>query len=617
MPSNPRKLQPNLAKPSEGNSFNAGKKPTEAINPLQGLNISAEREIGSAGGIKATGTLTVGIDNLIAQQGLTVEADATNKTLGVGLNVGSPKGKLGVNIGGKIGYDEQGKMSIRGAEAGVNIAGFGGSASIDDEKGITGSISVAGAKIEVTVAPDGKKTLSLCYGVPGGELCVTFEPDPEQQIPIPPPPPPPPLTNNKMPAGWEPTVTAMPNSTLTPGSYYLRRTFIGADGNYYYDSGNGFTIYKVTPPQTGNLRSPSVNPSESKPEYCFNITQSQIDSSTVSPATGTRYRRAGINGAYALAHLINRIEIYSAVRYISSLGLVSQQNETYYRRMVIISPYGGSNGYKVGDIVDPSSLVYWWMFPNYGEDSFWQWMNWELIQKYTIELVSCEPPAPVIVNIQLPNTPPIIKPMNECCDKVNEMYKYLGIAKMKKKFKVANQFLAPGATGNTECEDYYALQEALFRMLANGLIINPTSAPNGTPWQSANATAWAGQMYEMMAESMSDGNSTQKVEIAIIMQLAQLMKVNAEQTRMIQFLSECIGITPELDTEDVPICFTIHEAHKGFGKKDKKLIDINAAKTDNQVESVLATMLQPSKIPISTWKFKPDSISIIEALRQL
>lgn len=42
MSPNLRKSQPNLSKPSEGGSFNAGRKPSESTNPLQGLNISAE-----------------------------------------------------------------------------------------------------------------------------------------------------------------------------------------------------------------------------------------------------------------------------------------------------------------------------------------------------------------------------------------------------------------------------------------------------------------------------------------------------------------------------------------------------------------------------------------------
>jgi hypothetical protein len=215
---------------------------------------------------------------------------------------------------------------------------------------------------------------------------------------------------------------------------------------------------------------------------------------------------------------------------------------------------------------------------------------------------------------RLPNTPQKIKPM-DCCTEIKEIHKYLGIAKMKKKFKVAKAFLSPGGTGNQECEDYYAITEALFRMLANGLIINPIGKPLGNEWKSVNATAWAGDMYEMLAEAMSDGNSTQKYEISSIMQLVQILSIVAELSRKVDFMSESIGITPDLEEELIPACFTIYEGHQGFEKKPPKKIDVAKAKTDDDVEAVLAKMMKPSQIPIVKWVFRPDHISIIEALK--
>ncbi len=226
------------------------------------------------------------------------------------------------------------------------------------------------------------------------------------------------------------------------------------------------------------------------------------------------------------------------------------------------------------------------------------------------------PPTPKYNPPRLPNPPQQIKPMKDCCDKIEEIYKYLGIAKIKKnKFKVAKAFLAPGGTGNQECEDYYSINEALFRMLANGLIINPVSKPLGSEWKSVNATAWAGNMYEMLAEAMSDGNSTQKFEISMMMQITQLLSIISEQTRKIEFLSEALGIEPDLETEEIPACFTIYEGHKGFEKKEPKKIDISKAKTDDEVEAVLAKMMKPSKIPIMKWVFRPESKSIVQILR--
>jgi hypothetical protein len=222
---------------------------------------------------------------------------------------------------------------------------------------------------------------------------------------------------------------------------------------------------------------------------------------------------------------------------------------------------------------------------------------------------------PPLNKTQLPNYPQHLKRM-DCCDKVDEIYKYLGIAKLKRnKFPVSNAFLVPGGTGNDNCIDYYAIMQALFRMLANGLIINPKSKPLGSEWQSTNATAWASNMYEMMAESMSDGNTTQRFEVAAIMQLTQIMSVLAENSRKVEFVADAIGLEPLPVAEDLPVCFTVYEDHKGFGKKEPKKINISKLKTDSDVEKVLGTMLNPSLIPITKWTFKPGQISIIEALR--
>jgi hypothetical protein len=114
---------------------------------------------------------------------------------------------------------------------------------------------------------------------------------------------------------------------------------------------------------------------------------------------------------------------------------------------------------------------------------------------------------------------------------------------------------------------------------------------------------------------MSDGNGTQRFEVAAIMQLAQIMATLAENGRKIEFVVDAIGIEPLPVPEEIPICFTIYEGHKGFGKKEQKKINTSGLKTDDDVERVLGKMLNPSFIPITTWKFKPGQISINEALK--
>jgi len=568
MPPNLRKSQPNLSKPSEGGSFSAAKKPAETTNPLRnGLNLTGERELGTVGGVKSTARLTVGVDNLIGQQGLDIEIDATNRTVGFGAGIGSTRGKLGVNIGGKVGYDEEGKISIKGAEAGINIGGFGGSASIDEDEGIRGSVSVAGAKVEIGISPDGKKNLSLCYGVPGGELCATFEPDPGIETPSP------------LPPGTPIPLIPSPGSFSPP-------LFPSGGSN------NCLMVIAIT----NQIWWLGVNPF-----YRSAISQGTCENGVnIKGSTQVNGVVDGISYDFTTIHNNERMNSYSNGNF---------------------TDVGGLGGFFY--VSGPESIVYerikqeGWFYKEDGP-------LYIHIRTATIIHSSCSKgadPSPSSSSpsssnkIQLPNYPQHFKAM-DCCDKVEEIYKFLGIAKLKKKkFPVSNAFLVPGGTGNDNCFDYYAIMQALFRMLANGLIINPKSKPLGSEWQNVNATAWASGMYEMMAESMSDGNSTQRFEVATIMQLTQMMATLAENGRKIEFVADAIGIEPLPVAENLPVCFTIYEGHKGFGKKEPKKINVSGLKTDSDVENALGKMLSPSLIPITAWKFRPGQISIKEALR--
>ncbi|MEG4427079.1 MULTISPECIES: hypothetical protein [unclassified Microcoleus] len=610
MPPNLKKSGSNSSGASQSSEgFSAPRKPSENAATQRGLNFTAERELGSAGGIKATGKLTVGVDGLIGQQGVTIEADAANKTLGVGVNVGSARGKLGVNIGGKIRHDERGNISIRGAEAGINIGGFGGSASIDEDKGIRGSISVAGAKVEVGVEPDGKKTLSVCYGVPGGELCVTFEPDDPSPLqlaePVPKPPP------NGYGIGY-PSEEIIPLLSDNKCYHLVVLWHIASYAIYSWDIVHKNALKFIRDSLPNEAYGGGVWTQQTP---LFYSTLQAIPYGR-TPAFIDYHEPPDPNGSNNPSSLnYNKFSANFKAWGLLDGGpqiILSPQSFQYFDGLLPPFMLTGTGAYLKQYIANSRPANQIWDISAYEIACVNSGSGTGLPRHITPTVT---PPA--LPSSQLPNYPQHIKPM-DCCEEIKEIHRFLGIGKFKKKkFAIANQFLAPGATGNTECADYYELEEAKIRMMANGLILNPVSSPNGTPWQTVNATAWAAQMYEMMAESMSDGNQTQKVEIALMMQLSQMMKVIAEMKREIEFLSQCIGITPELDTEDLPICFTIFQGHKGFGKKDKKLIDITSQKTDAQVEMTLTEMLQPSKIPITVRRFKPDSISIIEALRQI
>lgn len=611
MPPNSRKPQPNLSKPSEGQSFNAERKVTsEQTNPLRsGLNLKAERELGAIGGVKSTATLTVGVDNLIGQQGVAVEIDATNRTAGFGAGIGSTKGKLGVNIGGKIGYDEEGNIIIKGAEAGINIGGFGGSASIDEDEGIRGSISVAGAKVEVGVDPNGKKTLSLCYGVPGGELCITFEPDPGTPLPPPIPPPPTP-TPTPMPTPGPGIMPSLPSVPVFPtGTKDFCKVVVDYHELHYSNHGD----FEKAEDKFYNLPyRPQVNQG-------YNLEYKSI-------CLGKYDKDFKLTGTVSTTK--------ASHTWVSNINYDNKESKTEYS---IIPPdpnpgrvggYGKIEVRSIGgfcyEIKGAEQDIYAYIKKNSGGQAFntvrpesgiWEFDNWVDFKSYTISLNLCVISPPTVDSPLLPNYPQHFKPMCNCCDEIKEIHKYLGIAKLKKnKFPVSNAFLVPGGKGNDNCFDYYAIMQALFRMLANGLIINPKSKPLGSDWQSTNATAWASNIYEMLAESMSDGNSTQRFEVAAIVQLTQMMSVLAENSRKIEFVADSIGIEPMLVSEELPVCFTVYENHKGFGKKEPKKINVSTLKTDSDVEKTLGKMLNPSLVPITAWKFKPGQISIREAL---
>ena len=210
-----------------------------------------------------------------------------------------------------------------------------------------------------------------------------------------------------------------------------------------------------------------------------------------------------------------------------------------------------------------------------------------------------------------------------CCDLVKEIHEYLGVEKLKRnKFPIANAFLAPGGTGNEPAKDYYEINQGLFRMLANGLILNPKCSPGGTEWQSSNASSWAGQMYEMQAESMSDGNQSQKVEVSMMMAISQLTMLVAELTKKVDFIADVIGFDPELTVDYLPICFTIHKSHKpakGFDPKKKQIPEVidtvAGTKTDDDTEKTISKMLNASVIPITAWRLKKGGLTLVDMLR--
>ena len=615
--------------PTSNDGIDLGKK-NEGNGPGgNGLNLRGSQNLGTVGGVGVGIEGSIGVDNL-GPQGINIEIDPVNNTSKIGAS-GGLKGALGGNLGVTLGYDENGNTTIKGAEAGINIAGTGVSGGIDDEGNIKGSLGIGGASIKIELGPGGKKTISLCYGILVGEICTIFKPEEElppiptptpspsptptptptptpapspTPAPIPPPPAPsiPPVpdyplgTRNfcKLVVDYDSTNWSLqgspisygpPGSPPRPNGYWfgdnnLRKTTVSGS----YDR-NGI----LTGTTTYTSRNQHYNNVEANPGD-FNYIREPEPSTRPIPRDPLPNRVNGIGDIEVRAIGGDAVEIkgkeQKIYEYLRTRNRTS--NNLYVRQ---------PGDFRAG----------------------WDYIHFiSAVRCNTVLNLCVEPPPPTPTSPPLPNPPNNVKKMESCCNLVKEIHEALGIGKMKqKKMKIANAFLVPQGEGEELCMDFYEVVENIIRMLANGLIINPTMKPLGSEWQTPNATAWAQQVYEMSAENMSNGNSTQIYEMHSAFQSVQLMKVVAELSRKVDFMISVLGVTPQPTTELLPVMFTIHEAHKGYGKKELKEINIAEAKTDEQVEKILAKMFVPSKIPIVKYNFRLDCISIAHAISKL
>lgn len=566
----------------KGNRSNiniAKNKPSQTLSAQGTLGISGSKPLGSIGGVNITQTASLDLGSIVGPQGLIVGANPVEKSLTLGVAGGISKflgGEASVTIepGGFLGAE------ITGVSFGVNVLGFGASAENDGSNSSSFSISAFGGKIAIGSHEDGTTSVSIGISLPGFETGITFQPDGTIVIPFIPPSSPDGIGVSPDDIGDLSADCAYFVAVVTRVYYIIDSGFISYQGSTNYFQSYGQTQIGKGTADIGRVYNCGFRTSKSAPNGWG------CDVDWIVPPGGGGYSEVWTPAPRVVGANFERFSWQIGSRIETGRSL-QQTWIPYWKGLE------ARNGWK----------IFIHLQPLYGSCAI-------------APTPDSDTPILQIVGQNLPNYPQNYKRM-DCCEQVKEIYKYLGIAKMKKKFKVAKQFLAPGGQGNEECEDYYALSEALFRMLANGLIINPISKPLGSEWKSVNATAWAGQMYEMTAEAMSNGDSTQKYEIAAIMQQVQLMSAVAELSRKVDFLQEAIGHLPDLGTEEVPVCFTIHESHKGFGKKEKEVIDITAPKTDADVEKVLGKMLRPSKIPIVRWEFKPGAISIASALNKL
>lgn len=314
---------------------------------------------------------------------------------------------------------------IVGGSVGGEALGFGINASSSKDGGLGVEVTVQLGPIEI----------SLGFG---------FPPKGKEPTPTPTPTPTP---DNKMPSNWEPTIPSAPSFSVEAGEmYYVKKTTVSVDSKYYYDDGNGFTIYTVTPPQTGKLKSPIISP-PSEPGFCQSPTQRQVEAMLTTPGRISMLP-AGLDAAYYAASLINRMQINSATTYLAPFGIISSVQQTYYRKCITLDHPGFENpGYPRTYWFCPtiggrefslmSAAIYnpYNTLPNKAEGYNWRFLEWELISRTTFELVKCKKLlSPSLSPPPFPNPPPRKRnKMNDCCSEnlnfLRAIYKGLGIAK--------------------------------------------------------------------------------------------------------------------------------------------------------------------------------------------
>ncbi len=556
-------------KPStQSSQFEAPKKSTPQEIERGALGIGAQREI--APGV--TVSQEISLENLLpsgAVSGAISDTDAgTEISIGIGGKINTPLGRFGITGGGAIEVTDDGEISIKESTVGIEIGGVG---------------------VETSVDRQGRRSVSLCYSYGVSETCIKLGPPEEPDTSTPTPTPTPPTPTPLPPPGMPLPSPSPPNLSCSRGYADVKREIYAI-----YDAG------KIYPRRYNNSSPP--------PSLGDTIAIPPGSTAVLQGTGGTRYYYYN-SGGYT--------QIFNS-QFFASADFKSVSSDSF----TILNQLGRAIATDVNvNVVSYARETIGYDTVNnqriYGD--------WILLSTEKSEFKCFSTPAPS-KPISLPNLPQETKPMDKCCELVKEIHKYLGIEKLKRNgFPIASAFLAP--TDNPQKQekekDFYEVMQALIRMLANGLIINPKCSPQGQPYQSANATAWAGEVYEMIAESVSDGNLTQKYEISAMMQISQVWAKIAEIDTKLDCIMEALEINdPDVIPTEIPCCFDIFEppAQKGFDpktSKERKEVDTDSSKrTDEQVEATINRMLVPSTLPILKYQFKPGAISVVEALRR-
>ncbi|MCC3532466.1 MAG: hypothetical protein JGK21_31375, partial [Microcoleus sp. PH2017_22_RUC_O_B] len=408
-------------RPSPPEQFDAVRKATPATPEVGMLGVSGTRELGAFGGISGVSDVAVGVQEL-PLPGVSIEINPVEQSAKAEVDIGIKQG-FGVNFGGEVKRTPTG-ISVENVSFGVNVLGFGVNAKGKGNESGSLGVSAFGISVDVANDKDGKTSVRLGLSLPGISTGITLAPD-----------------------GQKETSTEQPIDSIQfpPGSD--RHCVIPINKKGYTIStfpGWGFTEHRewevtVLGEATGfSSSSPSWNIKSTQRSYEKNKTTGAIFSDRKSVTTETIWLDTATSRNSEAFRTPTGRNIYT-----NGFVISGRESDIY--------EYMGSqmnNSFSV-PAGNPANLP----FP-----------RWSYAWSHSIEGQSRHKPSNgicyvggevepsntpnlILVAQNLPNYPQKYKPMN-CCDKVEEIYKYLGIAKMKKKFKVAKQFLVPGGKGN-------------------------------------------------------------------------------------------------------------------------------------------------------------------------
>ncbi|MEG3844994.1 hypothetical protein, partial [Microcoleus sp. herbarium14] len=381
-----RRTSTNSGKPDR---FEAGSKPSQTTSEVSRFGVKGTRELGSFGGIKATNDAELDLGTVVGPQRISGSINPTEQSAKAQVDLGIKKG-FGINFGGKIKRTPTG-VSVENVSFGVNVLGFGVNAEGKGSESSKLGVSAFGVSVEVASDKEGRNSIRLGFSLPGFDTGVTFQPDGEkiekQERPTPP-----------IDSEPDTSINTPPKPNFPLGK--ILELFYAAKGVEYDSNGQPYQ---------------NVNRLELRARG--RVTTAAF--SVIDPGN-TYYSIYNQNTGYS-QNAVKPFPPNFNVNAINRITVISD-SWNYY-------PDGYSLLYSVGKVIQYYTR---WRL----NDGAWSsWIKF-IDEEYYIEKL--DPPLEIIIVPQdLPNQPQQYKPMN-CCDKIEEMYKYFGIAKMKKKkFKVA------------------------------------------------------------------------------------------------------------------------------------------------------------------------------------